>query len=286
MMTGVQFGLLTFHQTFTNAIRIDMLHAIDKGKTKFYERYLGKRDGSEHKVYEEDEITSTVFGPLEFLPASEIYRFWCRVLQFIGHAEFLPNDVPSDVQVTLWPRRNAENDGNSIEPDGMVSVEFADGRKRLLLIELKWRAGLSGDGQLHRQWEQYLNKEEQSQSLHLFIAPEISAGAQALSNLDVWGGSRLVLLPWLKLRVVFGVLALENSKLGRWAQLADQFLHRIGIRRFGGFCNLTPPFKVSSEFADRIFWIPHKYSGLAVCGPLPALSNRAACPVFFAPTWR
>lgn len=263
-----------------------MLHAIDKGKTRFYERYLGKRDGREHKVYEEDEITSTVFGPLEFLPASEICRFWRRVLQYVGHAEFLPNDAPSDVQITLWPRRNAEIDGNFIEPDGVVSVEFADGRKRLLLIELKWRAGLSGDGQLHRQWEQFLNEEERSQSLHLFIAPEISAGAQALNNLevggDVWGSSRLVLLPWLQLRAVFGELALEKTKLGRWAQLVDQFLNRIGIRRFGGFCNLAPPLNASTEFADCIFWMTQKYSGLAVCGPLPALSRQATHPIFFA----
>lgn len=263
-----------------------MLHAIDKGKTRFYERYLGKRDGREHKVFEEDEITSTIFGPLEFLPAIDVYRFWCRVLQLIGHAEFLPNEVPSDIQITLWPRRSAENNGNTIEPDGLVRVEFADGRLRLLLIELKWRAGLSGDGQLHRQWEQYLSEEERPQSLHLFIAPEISAGAKALNNVelggDVWGNSRLVLLPWLKLRAIFSELALEKSKIGRWAQLADQFLHRIGIRRFGGFCNLTPPLNVSVELADCIFWTPHKYSGLAVCAPLPALTNLTAHPIFFS----
>lgn len=260
-----------------------MLHATAKGKTKFYERYLGKRDSTEHhKVYEEDEITSTIFGTLEFLPASDIYRFWSRVLQISGHAAFLPINSLDDVQLTLWPRRNAVNDGNSIEPDMVVSIKYADGVIRLLLIELKWRASLSGKNQLHRQWRNYLNDEERTQALHLFIAPEISAGAQAIAGGDVWGGSRLVLLPWLKLRAVFGELAKEESKLGRWALLTDKFLSLVGIRRFAGFSHLTIPASVPTKNSYCIFWTPHKFSGWTVFSEQLELSNQTALPIFFS----
>lgn len=267
-----------------------MLHAIDKGKTKFYHRYLGKRDGTEHKVHEEDEITSTVFGPLDFLPALDVYRFWSRILHSTGHAAFLPSEPPADVNIALWSRRNASSDRNSIEPDGIVTMKSVDGKTYILLLELKWRAGLGGEdkNQLHRQWMQFLNKMERAQALHLFIAPEISAGAQAPNNEeaggDVWqspGGSRLVLLPWLRIRAILGEFAKENSALGRWAKLSDLFLERVGIRRFAGFMDITQ-FSVPSVNSPYLFWNPHNFSGWAVCGKPPILPNPIPNPLFFA----
>ena len=69
-----------------------MLHATFKGKGKLYTRYLGHRDGEERKVHEEDEITSTVLGPLDFMAPADVHRFWQCVLVAAGHAEFLPNE--------------------------------------------------------------------------------------------------------------------------------------------------------------------------------------------------
>jgi hypothetical protein len=268
-----------------------MLHAIDKGKTKFYHRYLGRRDDDERKVHEEDEITSTVLGPLDFLPAMDVYRFWREVLHSTGHAAFLPSAPPSDVDVALWPRGKAKNDGNSIEPDGVVTIKTADGQTRILLLELKWRAGLGGKNknQLHRQWKQLLNEAERAQALHLFIAPEITAGAQAPNNEeaggDVWQspeGSRLVLLPWLRIRAILSEFAKENSALGRWANLSDLFLERVGIRRFAGFRKLTTPFPLLAVDLPYLFWTPHQFSGLAVCGEPPVLLSPIPAPLFFA----
>lgn len=236
-----------------------MLHAIGKSKSGFYKRYLGERDDSlERKVCEEDEITSTILGPLDFLPTHDVGQFWRGILNNSGHLDFLPNIDPIDVQITFWDRRNASADGKPIEPDCIVKIKYPDGQTRLLLIELKWHSGLSGDDQLHLQWLQYLDETERDICLHLFIAPEISAGASALNNKeaggDVWQ-SRLVLLPWIRVRSVLGMFASNNSGFGRWASFADQFLARVGIRKFSGFCDLGKEVHLSLVASAPFFWV-------------------------------
>lgn len=56
-----------------------MLHATVKGKSALHERYLGRRDEGERRVHEEDEITSAIFGPLDFMAPAEVARFWHSV---------------------------------------------------------------------------------------------------------------------------------------------------------------------------------------------------------------
>lgn len=70
-----------------------MLHAINQGKGKIYKRYLGHRDGTEKRVYEEDEITALLLGPLALLPEKESAAFWHYLLHNLeapGYTEQLP----------------------------------------------------------------------------------------------------------------------------------------------------------------------------------------------------
>jgi hypothetical protein len=239
-----------------------MLHATAKNKSTLYRRYFGERDGDERKVYEEDEITSTIFGPLDFLCASDAHRFWLRVLESEGQPLFLPVASPQKISVAMWPRDSATDNGNSIEPDMVITMEWADGDFRILLIELKWRAPLSGSDQLHRQWLHYLDDEQRAHALHIFIAREISAGAQALNNEEAGGNvwitkrneSRIVLLPWLRIRAVLDDFSKEDSALGRWAKLADQFLDRIQIGKFSGFNNFSSGISVPLQSPSNLFW--------------------------------
>lgn len=257
-----------------------MLHATSKGKTKFYKRYLGQRDGEDRKVYEEDEITSTLIGPMEFLPASDVYRFWENILNQTEHNDFLPKIPPEHIETTLWSRRKAMDDGNIIEPDVVVTLKWPD-RVYNLLIELKWRAALSGKEQLHRQWLQYLTSHERTYSLHLFIAPSISEGAKALAEKDVWNG-RLVLLPWMKVRDVLGKYAEDKTAIGRWAKLSDTFLAHIQILRFGGFAHIVNDSNLLlTSLPPTIFWYPHKFSGWGECIAHQALPNTLPNPIFF-----
>jgi len=264
-----------------------LLHATANGNS-LYHRYLGKREGDERKVHEEDEITSIVLGPLDFLPDVEVYQFWERVLQSTGHSRFLPTAPIKSVRATFWPRRTASGDGTSITPDGVITFKTEDDQTLILLLELKWRADLSGEDQLHRQWRQFLTEQEQTQALHLFIAPEISSGASAPNNKnaggDVWKsetGSRLVLLPWLRIRSILAEFVDENSAIGRWASLADIFLEKVGIRKFSGFDHIY--FKISLPSLDSapLFWATFKFSGLATCGDAPILPSFIPARLFF-----
>lgn len=256
-----------------------MLHATFKGKGKLYTRYLGHRDGEERKVHEEDEITSTVLGPLDFMAPADAHRFWRRVLVTAGHAEFLPNEPPERVDFRFWHRYEATSKSSFIEPDMVVRMHWSGGHYRILLIELKWRAPLSGDDQLHRQWQYCLAGTEHAQALHLFIAPEVSAGAQAPYNDkaggDVWkngdGGSRLVLLPWLHIRSVLGEMEEEHSPLGRWAKVANRFLKKLQIRKFRGFDGFKADIQFPELLPKAIFWQPPAWwSGLRSAPALPA----------------
>lgn len=173
-----------------------MLHAIEKSKTRISRRYLGYRDGIELRVSEEDEITSTVLGPLDFLTAAENHRFWQRLLASVKHANFLPPSQPSNVEFGFWERRIANDASGTIEPDAIVRMCWPDGSTRTLLIELKWRAPLSGEDQLHRQWLQYLTEMERQTALHLLL-PQM----YLLEN-------------QLEARVMFGAIESSSSYLG------------------------------------------------------------------------
>jgi len=153
----------------------------------------------------------------------------------------------------------ATDTNHYIEPDAVVHMVWPDNVSRILLIELKWHAPLSGNNQLHRQWREYLTAEEREQALHLFIAPEISAGIQATENNDDYGnvwlqGNRLIPISWLHIRSILNKLSNESLPLLRWAHLANNFLEAIGIRKFAGFGYIKTNLSLPEYLPENIFW--------------------------------
>jgi hypothetical protein len=256
-----------------------MLHALKHRKTRFHLRYLGHREEGEPRVCEEDEITSTILGPLVLLDPREIGRFWRNVLQSTAHSAFLPTGDPIDAKLQFWESRSCWRASTvvRIEPDLFVELDWGGGQKRWLLVELKWRAALSGDDQLKRQWCDFLSDVERADALHLFLAPEISEGLAAQERSDVWRsseGSRLVLLSWLTVRGTFKRLKSEPAAVGRWASLADSFLERLQIRSFQGFRSLSLPDELKQTMRGRfIFWNPYAVKGLGSLGGVPKLAT-------------
>jgi hypothetical protein len=230
-----------------------MLHAIHQKKTKYFQRYLGKRDGQEVRVQEEDEITSTFLGPMEFLDHAANYEFWCVLLSSVGRGAFLLKDTPSIFTLKLWDRRAVSETGRFIEPDAVVRMQWSTGEARILLIEFKWRAALSGQDQLQSQWSQYLDDTERANALHIFIAPETSTVASTIQSVNKWEG-RLMFLPWLSIRSVLSKLLNLSTPLGRWAKLADSFLESVGIRTFSGFKELPAAPTVPLNLPITLFW--------------------------------
>ena len=260
-----------------------MLHATcHHGKSSLYKRYLGYRDNREKMVHEEDEITSIVIGPLDFLLPEEVHFFWHSVLNKLSAPTFESLGIPQSVVIKFWDSRKSNDRIGRIEPDSRVDFYWADGARRILLLEFKWRAPLSGDNQLHRQWLQYLSQDEKEDALHLFIAPEVSAGASAkqIQAGDVWG-NKLVLVSWMQIRNVLGEIKIQHpGGLGRWAKVADGFLERVGIRKFTGFSFANGNFPHLQDVSVPLFWKP--FRGISdVISLLPKLPQSITEPIFF-----
>ena len=76
-----------------------MLHAVAKGKTKFYKRYLNRREREPHEamVRAEDEITSIIIGPMDFMLPNEIHRFWMELFSLNSNRVIFPELPPERV---------------------------------------------------------------------------------------------------------------------------------------------------------------------------------------------
>lgn len=225
-----------------------MLQAFCHGKSRLHWRYLGHREAGETRVSEEDEITALIMGPLEYLPPADVGKFWRTLVEpTVRHSQLpFPAGPVGRTVLHFWPRR-------VIEPDLLVELFWPTGERRLLLVELKWKAPLSGDDQLHRQWQEFLTNSERQQAYHLFIAPDISSGLNAKSAKDIWEG-RLILHSWLSVLGLLRTISTTGSPgLERWQSRVTDFLRKVGIRRFQGFLDLGLP--ACSQ--DRpVFWCP------------------------------
>lgn len=249
-----------------------MLHALNRNKSKLYQRYLGHREPDEPRVAEEDEITALIMGPLAFLPPAAIGFFWTHLLQ-----ESCPDQLPQEpvtaAQMSFWPRRP----WTRVEPDLRVDLWWAT-QRLTLVVEFKWRSPLSGEDQLHRQWNEFLTKDEQARAVHVFIAPDISEGVTARVSGDIWEG-QLVLRSWFD---VLNVLVAERqlataALLKPWATEVVTFLQKLAIRPQRGFQNIAAP-SVSLSSAE-IFW-----KGLNGFNQIKVPDQpivRAGTPIFF-----
>lgn len=210
-----------------------MLHAISQKKGNLYRRYMGHRDAGEIKVHEEDEITSLIFGPLALMSPKIIADYW-RYLLIKCAAPDIPDGDHLTAKMNFWPSRSRNN--TRIEPDLQVTFTCADGSTRVLLIELKWRAQLSGEDQLHKQWQIYLDKGERDHGWHMFIGLGISSAVEAKQNQDVWA-NRLLPLDWLTILSFMEELCRLPiySDLKPWASQVILVLERLGVVPFRGF---------------------------------------------------
>ncbi|SEP96796.1 hypothetical protein SAMN05421693_11273 [Ectothiorhodospira magna] len=230
-----------------------MLHAIAQRKSRIYRRYMGhKDDNDEKRVAAEDEITALILGPLKFLTPEERARFWHHLLIRCG-ANALPPKEPEDVHMELWKRFSGIE--RKVEPDLMVYLRYPD-QTIPVIVELKWRAPLSGNDQLHLQWEHCLDEQGRKTGFHLFIAPETSAASAAMSSQEhgnPWQG-RLLAVDWASIKDVLlrgGIFKTTEAK--DWANNVCLTLERIGIRAFRGFTGL-PVTSIPAPFYGNVFW--------------------------------
>jgi hypothetical protein len=230
-----------------------MLQAFSRRKSRLYERYQGHREPGERKVSEEDEITALVMGPLEYLATEAQVLVWRTILEW--HQPDVPLPFPStlvkDVQMHFWPRR-------TVEPDLLVELEWVCGTRRIILVEFKWNAPLSGKDQLHRQWKEFLSSEERKDALHLFIAPDSSSAHNAISESDVWG-ERIIPRSWPNIVSSLLHLRLSHHRGVRvWSTQVISFLKLLQLDSFQGFAHLHKQPRIDRDIAHIFFRSAHE----------------------------
>lgn len=230
-----------------------MLHAISQKKGTLYRRYLGCREKDEVnnkiKVNEEDEITALLLGPLALFPRKISALFWGELLKKLD-APNVPVGLPCEATMKFWPSR-PNGKGGRIEPDLHISLTWDNREEYVILVELKWRAPLSGEDQLHKQWVEYLCQSEREKGWHIFIGKETSEALKALSREDVWRG-RLLPVTWHELLGMFDDISgkSEFENLEPWFFQVAIVLDRLSIRRFRGFKYLCTMVSDNICFSD------------------------------------
>ncbi|ADU65152.1 hypothetical protein Selin_0398 [Desulfurispirillum indicum S5] len=227
-----------------------MLHAITQKKGTLYKRYLGHREDGQGKVHEEDELTAILLGPLALLPPAVSARFWCELLR-ARSAPGLPEGYPEKAEMVFWPSR--WRDGKRIEPDLHVKLTWPGNRQYSLLVELKWRSPLSGEWQLHDQWERYLFGNERNYGWHMFIGIETSGAQTALAKRDNWAG-KLLPISWYQILGIIEQIQRDHNlhELHPWALQVQRALDRLNIRRFLGFRHMSSIHHTFSQ--GNVFW--------------------------------
>lgn len=212
-----------------------MLHAFSHKKSRLYKRYLGYReDPAEKRVAEEDEITSLIMGPLAFLSPAAVGAFWLSLVRLRNPDHEFPAGAPTHADMHFWPRRG------KIEPDLRVDLAWGDDT-RVLLVEFKWRAPLSGENQLHDQWEIYLRPDEHDHALHLFIGLDTSEGINALNRRDIWQG-KLLMRSWFDVLTSVSTINSGSAlELRRWSEQVEKCLRLLAVRPFNGFDAIPQP---------------------------------------------
>ncbi len=222
-----------------------MLHACIKGKTKLPDlryRFNGKVSG-EKRTTCEDEIVSTVFGTLEFLPSQKvggiIHSMISNTSNKRGREITIPGWLANDTirhELRFWERM-----GN-VEPDLLINLWNAQGKVYKVLMEAKWNSPLS-ENQLPKQAQQIqvnLHSEDESW-IHVFIGKDLVMQPDQVHD-------NLIALTWLE----FGEFLPDHGN-DKYALLCKSFLQSSGVRRFNGFSKLLSIPK-SHTNQEVLFW--------------------------------
>lgn len=216
-----------------------MLKAVKHNKTQLHSRrYAGRKENDDtsdgYKRTQEDEITSTVFGPLDYFPVNEQWEFFRFLFQTCNlKSDILPSGDPEHCEFKFWDRRQ-------IEPDLVVRFEFPDQKKLIVLIEVKWESDLSGSDQLRKQWYEYLGEEEHKNAIHIFLDKTGSVGDHGPKRVEKPWSQKFCAIRWLHVRNTCWNLIDKSDvsvKLKCWAKDIDCFLGALRVRAFRGIAS-------------------------------------------------
>lgn len=243
----------------------DMITAAAHGKDRSIQRLC------------EDEITSSVFGPLAFLPTDQIWTLFRKLLPI---EDLCPSQTPDQARFSFWKRLAVSR----IEPDLLVCFLKDEQPLLTVLVEVKWKSGLSSEDQLVDQWAN-IPEDERGRCLHLYLVRNETKGQNDIEQslergqskgrfpVDQWK-ERLFCLGWRKLADILQVNQfLWKPPLALWATNVVSFMQRSKLTSFTGFGWLGG-FNISSDWSLPMIWtIPPWFSYLQGNTAIPAPPN-------------
>jgi hypothetical protein len=229
-----------------------MINAIINNKTKIHGRYFLEKNVDKEcdgkRRTQEDEITSIVFSPFNYVSDSDAIIFFDSILGgYISKKYCL--DEKLNLDVCFWPKRK------NIEPDLMVDIRKHGRLVSKILIEIKWRSGPSGKDQIKKQWYEFLSDEERNLTKHLLIS---------CKPIDMIYDHDLECITWQTFRERLKKDRGSN-KLHMLVNCIDDFLERIGVWKFSGFNNIQTDIGIDFKKTDFLFF-NHVWEGFSNIG--------------------
>ena len=209
-----------------------MLHAVIKKKC----HYLLKEQNN-IRIPREDIITSTIFGPLRYFEAKEIYFF---ITSIAGIKTNLIDDSNLQIKANIdfWPSKidTFNNKLRSCEPD-IVFNFVVNGKNEIYIFELKWGAYSFSEDQIEREWQFFKSPQEDGTSYLIYLANYVDTfNAIKASKNKNWKS-----LTWLNFlhKIKENKHQSNNQKLQYYLDDLISFLDCLDLRTFNSFTHLN-----------------------------------------------
>ncbi len=225
----------------------------------------GKAQGSLHRDLHEDVITSTVFGPLQYMTTEQCWRNVRHVL-LGGKSEHpagfnLGAFKPDTHKLEFWPLKMGVE--TRVEPDLVIQFdENANKRSLVVLLEVKWGAELSSD-QLRMQKLATIKRYEKARDTRdtrdteiaqVFLARAVhtEVARKQIEDTQCHAVTWSQIATWTQ----------SNSASNIWAKHVDQLLNQLGIVPFTEF--IRPGHEMSEAETEAVLaWTinPWRFDG-------------------------
>jgi hypothetical protein len=253
----------------------------------------------------EDEITSTIFGPLRYLSAAEVWDlFEALIKPNLEKKEFWPNPKENlNVEFNFWPTLLKYEDEER-EPD--IIIRFQNGKDLLLnlVLEVKWgersrqsseQKSTGAPSQLAEQWRQISVKERRC-SLHIYLGWDKGKIAREFDHMfDTENGlnfrelkfsqkawqERLVSITWGEMTHMIQSMKRwpYKSSIHYWLEEVIEFLDQFGFFKFTGFKDIAT-FNVPFMRQKILFW--RHFDGFNICDDIKVGDCNEKSVIFYS----
>ena len=200
------------------------------------------------RIPREDEITSTVFGMLQYFDSREVYSFFCQLL----HIPMKSTIDEITHRFSFWENkthkwRQQTTQDKKTEPDVIVRFQINKTEEVTFILELKWGKNSHFlPDQLERQWENF----QQGETHLVYLATHIHH--DFFSKKAKYPSANWHDVTWQQF---LGFAQSESNQTQSYSQgcrlfLEDLslFLRKLNLRQFSKFSHLNIPLNYLSSY--------------------------------------